>query len=206
MSSTPNFDCWGLVIDTDMYAGNFERELCAHITGKVGDCGVGKEYVETSEDGVDEDDEENDLFFNVICVPDDNGCYRPCSIYPNPNWKNNGFGFHYQAGQETLAMEKLIDSYKKQADDMLRIYRHNSAHANLERDAWLKKAAAIDSAPDYPAYFSVVIYFEDEPTTEQIRVVKERANTFKPNDSMGFFKIERFRLVRFKMTADIKDI
>lgn len=35
-----------LVIDTNSYAGNFERELCAYVTGQYGECGVGKDYAE----------------------------------------------------------------------------------------------------------------------------------------------------------------
>ena len=33
------------VVDTDTYAGNFEREMCAFMTGITGACGVGKEEV-----------------------------------------------------------------------------------------------------------------------------------------------------------------
>jgi hypothetical protein len=35
-----------LVIRTTAYAGNFERELCAHLTGAVRDCGVGSQFVD----------------------------------------------------------------------------------------------------------------------------------------------------------------
>ncbi len=35
-----------LVIRTTAYAGNFERELCAHLTGALRDCNVGSEFVE----------------------------------------------------------------------------------------------------------------------------------------------------------------
>jgi len=34
------------IIDTDQYAGNFEREMCAYLTGTVGECGVGDEFAE----------------------------------------------------------------------------------------------------------------------------------------------------------------
>ena len=34
---------WLFIIHTDSYAGAFEREICAHITGLVGDCEVGEE-------------------------------------------------------------------------------------------------------------------------------------------------------------------
>ena len=35
-----------IIIDTDTYAGNFERELCAYVTGIVRDCEVGIEIAE----------------------------------------------------------------------------------------------------------------------------------------------------------------
>lgn len=66
-------DGFAFIIDTDSYAGNFEREMCAHITGCVGDCGVGEEFAEA---------EISKLFPNVQNVPDDNGCYRPTSCWP----------------------------------------------------------------------------------------------------------------------------
>ena len=35
-----------LIIDTEQYSGNFEREMCAHITGQVGECNVGYDVAE----------------------------------------------------------------------------------------------------------------------------------------------------------------
>jgi len=63
---------YALIIRTDSYAGNFERELCAHLTGCIGDCEVGEEYKE----------EKISLLFEEIInnKSDDNGCFRPVSI------------------------------------------------------------------------------------------------------------------------------
>ncbi len=36
-------DHYLFVIDTDTYAGSFEREICAYVTGQIGECEVGKE-------------------------------------------------------------------------------------------------------------------------------------------------------------------
>ena len=72
MSAVPNSDCWGVVIDTDTYAGDFERELCAWTTGQVGECGVGEEYAFEYIAA---------KFTNVTSVADDNGCFRPASIF-----------------------------------------------------------------------------------------------------------------------------
>jgi len=39
-------DLYIFVIDTDYYAGNFERNLCAYATGYVGECGVGRQMAQ----------------------------------------------------------------------------------------------------------------------------------------------------------------
>lgn len=44
---------YSLLVCTDSYVGNFEREMCAFMTGSIGDCGVGEEY--------------SDLFHTFIC-------------------------------------------------------------------------------------------------------------------------------------------
>ena len=44
---TENYgDSIAFVIDTKQYAGNFEREMCAHITGHIGECEVGRDMVQ----------------------------------------------------------------------------------------------------------------------------------------------------------------
>jgi len=68
---------WIFVIDTNEYAGNFERDLCAYITGQTGDCDVGKEYSKMFYEKYSDE-----LFDGcIISEPDDHGCYRPCSIW-----------------------------------------------------------------------------------------------------------------------------
>jgi hypothetical protein len=99
-----------VVIDTNEYAGNFEREMTAFCTGQTGECGVGRLKAE------DYNDEETiDFDGYVTSEPDDHGCYRPCSIY------NHGDGRGYK---------------------------------------------------------SVVIFFEEDPTREQMEVIARRARRF----------------------------
>lgn len=63
---------FAVLIKTNKYAGNFEREMCAHLTGHVGECEVGEEYV---------DDDIATIFESVIGnEADDNGCYRPVAL------------------------------------------------------------------------------------------------------------------------------
>lgn len=78
MSSWPTSSCWGVAIDTDAYSGNFEREMCAYITGFVGECGVGEEFLEYFPFEGD----------RVLWVADVHGCARPCTIFQDPKQEN----------------------------------------------------------------------------------------------------------------------
>lgn len=61
-----------IVVKTNSYAGNFEREMCAYMTGIVGECEVGSEFIE---------EEISPLFENSVkSKPDDHGCYRPIAL------------------------------------------------------------------------------------------------------------------------------
>lgn len=70
------------VIDTDAYAGNFERQMVAYITGQLGECGVGDEYSRMFLDAYPE--LEKGMEDLVVSVPDEHGCWRPASIYRSP--------------------------------------------------------------------------------------------------------------------------
>lgn len=86
---------FAFVIDTDEYAGNFERPLVAYMTGQIGECEVGEECVGRYKDQVTEKQTKQDDRL-VRSAPDDHGCHRPASIYPNPLWWNDGRGNHYE--------------------------------------------------------------------------------------------------------------
>lgn len=76
------------VIDTDAYAGSFERQMCAYVTGQIGECGIGKEQAQIAQKEIPHVVAQlEDL---VDQVPDDYGCHRPVSIFPTPRWFNHG--------------------------------------------------------------------------------------------------------------------
>lgn len=87
-----NLDYYLLVIDTNRYAGNFEREMCAYITGQIGDCAVGKKQAERAKQEIPQII--STLEDLIEQVPDDHGCRRPVSIFPNPRYGNDGHGKH----------------------------------------------------------------------------------------------------------------
>lgn len=64
----------GLIIETDKYAGNFEREMCAHITGVVGECEVGDKEAQAMIA-----DTGNSLDY-IFQLSDDRGTQRPVTI------------------------------------------------------------------------------------------------------------------------------
>lgn len=120
---------YSIVIKTNQYAGNFERELCAHLTGIVGECEVGEEYVDETITSIFEE--------FITQVPDHNGTRRPVSL----GSKNEG-----ASGQD------------------------------------------------------VVIYFDLEPTKEQVQIIKERLLTFKPCDWVKDLKFEGIELIEYQRT------
>lgn len=80
-----------IVIDTEEYSGNFERDLVAFITGQVGECNVGRKNADRAQDDLSPEiyhwfDE------HVVQTADDHGVLRPASIAPTPGWSNNGDG------------------------------------------------------------------------------------------------------------------
>jgi hypothetical protein len=82
-----------IIIDTTAYAGNFERELVAYVTGQVGECNVGYEAAQAAASELPP--EVLTWFENhVEHTADEHGCLRPASLAPTPGWYNNGMGAH----------------------------------------------------------------------------------------------------------------
>lgn len=113
------------VIDTAEYAGNFEREMCAWITGIIGDCGVGRETADAASYTMSEA-LQGWCYDNIIQVPDEHGCARPVTVWRVPkgihegNGQNNGVGIYVEdaPGGQILAEMKdraryFCDNFRK---------------------------------------------------------------------------------------------
>ena len=125
------------VIDTDTYAGNFERELCAYMTGQIGECEAGKEQAQIAEKEIPLVVAQlEDL---VEQVPDEHGCYRPVSIFPNPRYGNDGYGNH------ALLTDKNRDGFPWPAYYSVAIY-FNSIPDNRLLSVMKTRAETIASA------------------------------------------------------------
>ncbi|MFA6462281.1 MAG: hypothetical protein WCV90_08520 [Candidatus Woesearchaeota archaeon] len=81
-----------LIIDTNTYAGNFERQMCAYVTGQIGECEVGEEQAELARKEIPEVVAQLENLIEQ--VSDEHGCHRPVSIFPNPRYGNDGHGNH----------------------------------------------------------------------------------------------------------------
>ena len=96
------------IVDTKQYSGNFERQMCAHLTNQIGECEVGKEYLDDPE-GLAEDYPQHEVVpilawieSNILQVDDEDsgGCFRPCVIWPTEGRSNDGMGRHYDVTPE----------------------------------------------------------------------------------------------------------
>ena len=105
---------WVFIIDTNQYAGNFEREMCAYCTGMIGQCEVGEEMVALFEEDfkleADKHQEDNPFMDYVnLWVMDDHGCGRPTSIWRNSrgaDYNSVAIFFHQEPTEEHIKIMK----------------------------------------------------------------------------------------------------
>lgn len=180
------------VVDTENYAGNFERQLTAYVTGVTGECGVGDEESALFQD---EHPDRVEEFQNIVDqVPDENGCHRPTSIYPTPGWFNDGVGNEWreeQAGSpEVLA--KYEETLRERGYILVPTLRERGYEDVEEREPG-----------HYPAYKSVAIYFHERPSQElvefmirRVRKFNEEATAKKLSKYTPSCKVTGYRLVQ----------
>ena len=105
---------WVFIIDTNQYAGNFEREMCAYCTGMIGQCEVGEEMVALFEEDfkleADKYHEDNPFMDYVnLWVMDDHGCGRPTSIWRSSrgaDYNSVAIFFHQEPTEEHIKIIK----------------------------------------------------------------------------------------------------
>lgn len=199
------------VIDTDTYAGNFERETCAYVTGQVGECGVGQKVAHKNRGNIPEDILKT-LDDSVMPEPDKHGCHRPCKIYPTPGFYNNGLGFEFVAGEE----DKAIKAYAKYCrEESKKKYYADDAANKEHNEKWLAKADnAANEYGHYPSCQSVAIGFYDKPDSNTIELMKTRVEEFAKSCrqrecvdlgcryEIGGYNILGYRLVTERTTTE----
>ena len=198
------------VIDTNLYAGNFERPMCAFVTGQVGECGVGEKEAEIFEEEVEDEEFRAAVEDLIGAEPDDHGCHRPAKIYPTPGWFNNGNGGHYREDDpdaEEKALRERDEEVKRYAENTIRRCYADKDYGNKEADRHLKENLG-QPLTRYPAFQSVAICLTEIPEPEMLDFLKKRARRFaaehksydgKPSP----IEIEGFRLIRVHQVEEV---
>lgn len=200
------------VVDTDAYAGNFERQLCAFITGITGECGAATDIAEKVKDQLNVDFDEL-----VGSEPDEHGIHRPVKIYPTPGYYNNGLGFAYQKGEE----QKAIEAYRQNCIDYgnKKFYGNGTDAQEEHRKKWHNSADNAETEyGHYPSYQSIAILFYDKPGDDVMALMKERAEELASASRdgtsevlcgdkwIGPFTISGFRWVTEKITSEEEEL
>ena len=218
------------IVDTEDYAGDFEREMCGYLTGIVGECGVGVEgrrkYLEDM--GLELDQERyyapvvGNPFEEIIKqVPDEHGCRRPASIYLTPGWYNDGHGGHYDENvtSDAEVLKEYVEAVERECEEEIKhltlIATEEDTPENRKRGAWTAEAKTMEikryqeeittarqkvKVNRYPAYLSVAIFFDEKPTEEQIELMKERAYDFA-KDTNAYNRFSREDTNPIKITG-----
>ena len=194
------FEGYMVIIDTDKYAGNFERDMCAFITGEIGDCGVGDEYQTMA---LKELDPEAKRWFeyNIGSVTDEHGCSRPVEIYETSGWFNDGYGTNWRgdADPEEVRLKRL-KSVLGYYTPLIELAEKHIAKGNALYQTSLRgykqvvKEAEMGKFPKYPAFNSVGIYFIELPPVDILTVIRSRAKKFAKarNIIVDGFRLESF--------------
>ncbi|NTF16956.1 hypothetical protein G6L37_00755 [Agrobacterium rubi] len=209
-----------IVIDTTSYSGNFERELCAHVTGQYGECGVGSALAWQAKLEIS-----NIAWWgrHTQNEADDRGTLRPTSIWPTPGWFNNGSGGHYvdDPSNYDAAVAAAVEFTKRYHADHEVAIRERLANRNFEPaeklGAWTEEACLRTLASNeahvrqiaasrtrYPAYLSVAIFVDEFPPEDVLEEMQERASDFCANpqhfaSSFKYGKDPRIELTGFRL-------
>ncbi len=183
-----------IVIDTDQYAGNFERQMCAYLTGQYGDCGAGREIALMVSDEIKHLDWWKR---HIVQVANQNGIRRPVAIHPTPGYFNNGMGGHYLDVPEEYdrAQEERIAALIKNKAPQRKLVQDRLDAGDFEAErpgAWTKEAcerhivycettiqrAINQGLHRHPAFMSVAIFVDEFPPQDVMDEVRERLNVF----------------------------
>jgi CRISPR-associated protein Cas6 len=190
------------VVDTEQYAGNFERSMVAWITGHTGDCGVGKGDARRAREELPAD-VQGWFEDHVMSEPDEQGCHRPAAIWPTPGWFNNGLGGHFRdEAPEREVLAHYNDEVDKHAAHTEKVYADKDY---AKKEAQRFRADHLNQPGHFPAYLSVVCFLDEQPPAAILDLMKERARTFKSSHSWDTpITITGFRRVHYSPDRERK--
>jgi len=118
---------WIFIIDTDSYAGNFERDMCAYVTGVIGDCEVGDDFAELYRKETGDGDKYETQFSDYLEQrADDHGCCRPCECWLDPRGKtHNSVAIFFEKKPTTKMIELMKERAGKFAEEKRKIVENS---------------------------------------------------------------------------------
>lgn len=177
-----------LTVDTNQYAGNFERESIAYATGQYGDCGVGREEAEIAHVTLPDDILSWWKAHTIHLEDIEHGCARPAFIHQTPGFFNNGYGGHFpvtEAGRtEALAHYKAQHLARRmKALNAIQQFDETTDEGRKKHDILLIKteiAALADKTTikEYPSYQTVGILLDSNPPVEVLLSFEQRMIEF----------------------------
>lgn len=204
---------YALVIDTDQYSGNFEREMTSYCTNMA--FPRGEEYIT--------DEVEHAAWWkaNAAEWTEDSDRYpEACSIWPTPGILNNGMGWHYEDTPENRELaaiksrESQIAYHARQKAEVEERLRTGNFEGSWTQEACERTLKSIETSianagrfVAWPAYESVAIYCSEIPPAEVIAEVRERAEKFGPvfaltyRGSKAKITVKGIRLVAIEKTV-----
>jgi hypothetical protein len=183
-----------LVIDTDQYSGNFEREMAGYTTGICDyDRAHGKDEADDAKTA--NPDVTASLALKSKAVQHEEYGMVTNTIRATPRRANNGMGYHYDidSGHEEEARAKAVESMRAYMAGQIEKCERRLANEDFEPErpgAWTKEACertlksaqqSIANAGKYmpcPAYESVAMFFDAPLTDAELAFVTERANEY----------------------------
>jgi len=177
------------IADTTQYSGNFEREMCAFVTGQVGDCGVGHDKAVIFEKTVPSKWQKK-MEAIVENEADEHGCFRPVKIYPTPGFFNDGMGNHWP--DEKWGTSEVTIAYQEAINDYQQKYKDSLPHLDAKTVEVIK----------YPAFQSVAIILGRKPSKGEFDFLVKRTKEFfeeefknYPNDKLLSCRLVRVETV-----------
>lgn len=212
----PEATTYILVVDTDRYSGNFERQLAGYATGI---CDEERHHglEQAKEAEVEHPDMIRALRAKSLEVRHHDYGMVTNTIRATPGRLNNGAGFHYTPGgpevdQDARARAKrsMTDYFAKAHADVRRRLAENDFQPEGP-GAWTREAcertlasaeASIERAGgfvEWPAFESVAMFFDQPLTMEEFAFVRRRAEEFAASPSPRVLIPEPFRVIAVRL-------
>lgn len=183
-----------VIIHTDKYSGNFERELCAYVTGLTNESRVGDEIACETQNNLQHFDwwDENADFENLV------------EIWPTPGYINNGMGKHYldtpenrilAAAEKIVSLEKYhsgkISMLQQKINEKDFDLRYTEETCSREIQTILGNIESEKINPSfYEAYQSVIIRLINVPPTDVSDEMIKRVKMFCQKNDLTLLGID----------------